>query len=86
MIILVVGITLLAIPSILRLNEDDGVEETPNPPEETPEPPAETPKGILVNEIPEETDILFVSMRYVLNDLACLDERYEVKTNFLNDP
>ena len=86
LIILVVGITLLAIPSILRLNEDDGVEETPNPPEETPEPPAETPKGILVNEIPEETDILFVSMRYVLNDLACLDERYEVKTNFLNDP
>jgi len=79
LIILVVGITLLAIPSILRLNEDDGVEETP-------EPPAETPKGILVDEIPEEADILFVSMRYVLNDLACLDERYEVKTNFLNDP
>jgi Tol biopolymer transport system component len=85
-IILVVGITLLAIPSILRLNEDDGVDETPNPPEETPESPAETPKGILVNEVPEEADILFVSMRYVLNDLACLDDRYEVKTNFLNDP
>ena len=85
-VILVVGITLLAIPTILRLNEDDGVEETPNPPEETPEPPAETPKGILVNEIPEEADILFVSMRYVFNDLACLDEEYEVKTNFLGDP
>jgi len=84
-IILVIGITLLAVPSILRLKEDDGVEETLNPPEETPEPPAEIPKGILVNEIPEDAEILFVSMRYVLNDLACLDENYEIKTNFLSD-
>jgi len=86
LIMIIIGITLLAIPSILRLNEDDGVEETQNPPEETPRSPAETPKGILVNEIPEEANILFVSMRYVLHDLACLDDRYEVKTNFLNDP
>ncbi len=92
--------TLLAASSILRFNEDDGVEETENPPGETPEPPSETheppeethgpppetPKGLLVSEISEEAEILFVSMRYVLNDLACLDERYEVKTNFLNDP
>ncbi len=84
-IILVIGITLIAVPSILRLNEDNGVEKTLNPPEETPEPPAEIPKGILVNEIPEDADILFVSMRYVLNDLACLDENYEIKTNFLSD-
>jgi Tol biopolymer transport system component len=84
-IILVIGISLLAISSILRLNEDDGVEETQNPPEETQEPPAEIPKGLLVSEIPENADILFVSMRYVFNDLACLDDRYEIKTNFLGD-
>ena len=50
------------------------------------EPPAELPKGILVSEIPENTDIVFVSMRYVLNDLDCLDENYKIKSNFLNDP
>ena len=53
--------------------------------EEIKKPPVELPKGILVSEIPENTDILFVSMRYILNDLDCLDENYEIKKNFLND-
>lgn len=54
--------------------------------EERKNPPAELPKGILVSELPENADILFVSMRYVLNDVDCLDENYEIKQNFLNDP
>jgi Tol biopolymer transport system component len=48
-------------------------------------PPEEIPTGILVDRIPEEGDILFVSIRYVLNDLDCLDENYEIKQNFLSD-
>ena len=47
--------------------------------------PEELPKGILVSEIPKNADILFVSMRYVLNDIDCLDENYEIKENFLSD-
>ena len=54
--------------------------------EERKNPPVELPKGILVSELPENADILFVSMRYILNDLDCLDENYEIKQNFLNDP
>jgi Tol biopolymer transport system component len=53
--------------------------------EETEKPPTEIPKGILVSEIPENADVLFVSMRYVLNDLDCLDDDYVLKSNFLND-
>jgi len=49
------------------------------------QPPAEIPGGILVDRIPENADILFVSMRYVLSDLDCLDDDYNVKRNFLND-
>jgi len=56
-----------------------------NPKEEKEKPPTEIPKGILVSEIPENADILFVSMRYVLNDLDCLDDNYRIKSNFLND-
>jgi Tol biopolymer transport system component len=50
------------------------------------QPPEEIPKGILVNGIPESADVIFVSMRYVLNDLACLDDNYNIKRSFLNDP
>ena len=57
-----------------------------NTQDEGKEPPAEIPEGILVSEIPDNADILFVSIRYVFNDLACLDEDYEIKENFLNDP
>ncbi|MCP3682392.1 MAG: hypothetical protein GY861_06840 [bacterium] len=54
--------------------------------QETPkEPPTPIPKGILVDEIPANADVLFVSMRYVLNDVACLDEKYNIKKSFLND-
>ncbi|MFQ6089294.1 MAG: TolB family protein [Candidatus Methanofastidiosia archaeon] len=49
------------------------------------QPPAEIPKGVLVKEIPETADILFTSIRYVLNDLACLDDNYHLKDNFVND-
>jgi hypothetical protein len=48
-------------------------------------PPTDIPKGILINEIPESMDIIFNSIRYVLDDTACLDEHYELKDNFIND-
>jgi Tol biopolymer transport system component len=48
-------------------------------------PPAEVPEGILVSGIPGNADILFVSMRYILDDSACLDNNYNVKKNFIND-
>ena len=61
-----------------------GCEEEPE--EQTPKsPPTPIPEGILISEIPENADILFVSMRYVLDDLDCLDANYNVKKNFLND-
>lgn len=61
-----------------------GCDEETN--EQTPkQPPPSIPKGILVSEIPENADILFISMRYVLNDLDCLDSNYNVKKDFLND-
>ncbi len=50
------------------------------------EPPEELPKGILVDEIPSNADVMFTSLRYVLNDPACLDEDYELKERFVHDP
>ncbi len=61
---------------------NDGVPEVT----ETKESPKELPKGILVDEIPENADVIFGSIRYVLNDMACLNEDYELKDNFINDP
>jgi Tol biopolymer transport system component len=46
----------------------------------------ELPNGILIDEIPSNAEIIFVSMRYVLSDLDCLDDNYNIKKNFLNDP
>lgn len=53
---------------------------------EAKEPPEQLPKGILVNQIPEDVDILFNSIRYVLDDLACLDDDYNLKDSFITDP
>ncbi len=50
------------------------------------QPPSEIPKGILVDEIPQGADIIFTSIRYVLSDIDCLDEDYNLKENFINDP
>ncbi len=50
------------------------------------EPPPELPKGILVDEIPSNADVMFTSLRYILNDPACLDEDYELKERFVHDP
>jgi Tol biopolymer transport system component len=54
------------------------------PPANTP--PTPIPSGILIQEIPSNMDIIFDSIRYVLNDMACLDENYQVDKNFLNIP
>ena len=50
------------------------------------QPPSELPKGVLINEIPENADIIFDSVRHVLYDPDCLDDKYELKSNFINDP
>lgn len=49
------------------------------------QPPAEKPKGVLIREIPRTSDIIFSSIRHVLEDLNCLDENYEIKNNFILD-
>ena len=56
------------------------------PQENSVTPPTEIPKGILVNRIPESANIIFTSIRYVLSDIACLDEDYALKENFIIDP
>ena len=58
--------------------------DTPTP--ETKKSPPEIPEGILVNEIPRGADIIFTSIRYVLNDMACRDADYNLKKNFITDP
>jgi hypothetical protein len=55
-------------------------------PEEPAAFPTEVPRGILVDRIPSEADVLFVSMRYVLGDPACLDDSNHTQDNFLDDP
>ena len=49
-------------------------------------PPTPIPDGVLIQEIPAEMDIIFDSIRYMLNDTACLDENYAVDKNFINLP
>ena len=49
-------------------------------------PPMPFPQGVLIQEIPENMDIIFDSIRYVLNDPACLDTNFEVDSNFINLP
>jgi len=49
-------------------------------------PPTTIPSGVLTQEIPPGMDIIFDSIRYVLNDPACLDNKYEVDRNFINLP
>jgi Tol biopolymer transport system component len=49
------------------------------------EPPVDTPKGILIDKLPEEFDIIFVSIRHVLNQVECLEDNYELKQRFLSN-
>ncbi len=77
--VIIIGIVFIALILLIVVYIKDSEEE------ELKQPPAEIPEGILVNRIPENADILFVSMRYVLNDLDCLDKNYNVKKNFVND-
>jgi hypothetical protein len=58
-------------------------ETAEHPPEQ---PASELLKGILINEIPENADIIFDSVRHVLDSQECLDKNYELKNNFINDP
>lgn len=64
-----------------------GEKETPNTsPTGKKTPPEKIPRGILVDRIPDGADIIFTSIRYVLQDIACLDEDYNLKDNFINSP
>jgi len=49
-------------------------------------PPTPIPSGVLIHEIPTNMDIIFDSIRYVLNDIACLNKNYEVDKGFINLP
>jgi Tol biopolymer transport system component len=72
-------VAVLVLTSALKNNTEDLADVVK-------EPLTEIPEGILVDKIPYDADIIFVSMRYVFRDLAFLDENYEIKSNFLNDP
>ncbi len=48
-------------------------------------PPTKLPKGVLVDRVPENADIIFTSIRYVLDNIDCLDDDYEVKDNYITD-
>lgn len=48
--------------------------------------PTPLPEGILVREIPPEADVIFTSIRYVLDDPACLDDGFQLKDHFIQDP
>jgi dipeptidyl aminopeptidase/acylaminoacyl peptidase len=48
--------------------------------------PTDIPNGILIDRIPADMDVIFDSVRYVLNDGACRDEKNEVAPNFINLP
>jgi len=56
---------------------------TPDSPKQ---PPTEIPKGILIKQIPADADIIMSSIRYVLDDIACLDENYELNDKFIQYP
>ena len=71
-------------PIVPEQPEVPGEPKVPEP--EVKEPPEPLPEGILVNEIPSNADVMFTSLRYVLDDPACLDENYELKERFVHDP
>jgi len=66
--------------------EQPPTESSPEQHVEPREPPEELPEGILVDEIPANADVMFTSLRYVLNDLDCLNKNYELKERFVHDP
>ncbi len=81
------NIILIGIMAIEMISGCFEQEEQPKIDEEQPlKPPSELPKGVLINEIPENADIIFDSVRHVLYDPACLDDNYELKSNFVYDP
>jgi len=77
-IILAIFALIIILGLIISLTKDKEIKEPKEPPEAIPE-------GFLVNEIPQGADVLFVSMRYVMQDPACLDNKYRLKKSFLND-
>lgn len=81
-LVVLVIVGLVGFYGVLRQPDEVG---SPGDNVETPEPPEEVPEGILVDEIPVGADLIFVSIRYVLDDLACLDEEYRLKADWLGD-
>lgn len=83
--IILIGIMAIEIILISGCFEEKEQPETieGKPPKQ---PPSELLKGVLINKIPENADIIFDSVRHVLHDPDCVDEKYELKDNFINDP
>lgn len=79
--------TLLALLVLIILIGGCVPQEDPDtPPTGEKQPPPEIPEGILYKEFPESADIIFTSIRHVLSDIDCLDDNYDLKENFINDP
>ena len=79
----------LLVPAILLIvsvacSAQGNVPPTPIPKGNVP--PTPIPSGVLLPEIPTNMDIIFDSIRHVLNDRTCLDKNYEVDKNFPNLP
>ncbi|MCP4612804.1 MAG: hypothetical protein GY845_29265, partial [Planctomycetes bacterium] len=77
---------LLLVLSLLIVGCDKEETNRPAIAQPTKEPPTPIPKGILINEVSADADIIFSSIRYVLNDMACLDDDYELKDKFIQQP
>lgn len=78
-------IILLAL-SVLIVSCANGETNEPATAQPTKAPSTPIPKGILIKQIPANADVIFSSIRYVLDDMACLDNDYELKPKFIQDP
>ncbi|MBT4511222.1 MAG: hypothetical protein HOC20_03280 [Chloroflexi bacterium] len=78
-------LVLLLVLSILFTGCDNEETRGPATAQPTKEPPAPIPEGILIKEVPADAHIIFSSIRYVLDDMACLDDDYELKDKFIQD-
>lgn len=77
---------LLLVLSVLFIgcdNEETNEPATTHTPKESPTP---IPEGILIKEIPADADVIMSSIRYVLDDMACRDDNYELLEKFIQRP
>jgi len=80
---LFIGLLILSLLITACNKEEISDPATAQPAKEAPTP---IPQGILIKEIPADADVIMSSIRYVLNNVACLDENYELKNKFIQYP